>query len=579
VAKESVKLLKLKIAIFETLRMAGRLKLARRLAGTKFGRRLQAWMGPMMPPSQNPQRNDSEAALPLEFITGRFSEESQSLLSLGWDVDIDSSKPNVVAVLDTFSTSCFSAHVNLIQPRPDNWLGMARRYGLDFILVESAWHGNDSSWQYRVGNYSIKPGDEIREMTLWAKKEGIPTVFWNKEDPVHFSKFIKTASYFDHIFTTDANRVSDYRSQTKAKSVNSLPFAAEPNLHNPRGIEGRNDRFCFAGSWYGERYPKRAGELANVLRPAQQYGLDIFDRNLDRGIFPFPQEFITSVKGSLPYDELCKKYGDYRAFLNVNSVTDSPTMFSRRVFELLASGTPVVSTPARGIPEVLGQGRVWTVESQEDATEALHVLSTNSAEWERRSLLGVRTVYREHLYEDRLKKIAEQIGRPDLFDANVRSILLFAVVEDESGFAEIHDDFIYQTNKNYDLMVWVREKAILIKQGVRDPAFISNYSSPLDAIKNLTQYSAFGLVGRAYKYGPDYVQDLRNATRMQPSARGWLVNSGRNSYQFTDKGDLYSGIFEANIFLSLFTENGFTGSVSKDVIFSVYSDQKSPRLS
>ena len=42
-------------------------------------------------------------------------------------------------------------------------------------------------------------------------------------------------------------------------------------------------------------------------------------------------------------------YKRHRVFLNVNSVTDSPTMFSRRVFGLLACGTAVISTESVGI--------------------------------------------------------------------------------------------------------------------------------------------------------------------------------------------------------------------------------------
>ena len=46
-------------------------------------------------------------------------------------------------------------------------------------------------------------------------------------------------------------------------------------------------------------------------------------------------------------------YRAYKIFLNVNSVHESPTMFSRRVFELLSSYTNVLSTPSVGITEIL----------------------------------------------------------------------------------------------------------------------------------------------------------------------------------------------------------------------------------
>ena len=39
-------------------------------------------------------------------------------------------------------------------------------------------------------------------------------------------------------------------------------------------------------------------------------------------------------------------YTSYKVFLNVNSVTHSPTMCARRLFELSAAQTAVVTAPA-----------------------------------------------------------------------------------------------------------------------------------------------------------------------------------------------------------------------------------------
>ena len=52
--------------------------------------------------------------------------------------------------------------------------------------------------------------------------------------------------------------------------------------------------------------------------------------------------------GELPYDQMLAAYKMYKVFLNVNSVIDSPTMCARRVFELSACSTPVVSGLVQG---------------------------------------------------------------------------------------------------------------------------------------------------------------------------------------------------------------------------------------
>lgn len=63
--------------------------------------------------------------------------------------------------------------------------------------------GNYGSWQYRVAEYSNKPGDEIEQISEYCKQKNIPMIFWNKEDPVHHQKFMCSAKLATHIFTTD----------------------------------------------------------------------------------------------------------------------------------------------------------------------------------------------------------------------------------------------------------------------------------------------------------------------------------------------------------------------------------------
>ncbi|WP_371858334.1 glycosyltransferase, partial [Pseudomonas sp. FW215-L1] len=42
-------------------------------------------------------------------------------------------------------------------------------------------------------------------------------------------------------------------------------------------------------------------------------------------------------------------YRSFKIFLNVNSVTSSPSMCARRIFEIAASGTAVVSTESAAL--------------------------------------------------------------------------------------------------------------------------------------------------------------------------------------------------------------------------------------
>jgi spore maturation protein CgeB len=321
----------------------------------------------------------------------------------------------VASVLDKFSHACFDPECDLIPITPTRWREELIDRKIDLVLVESAWHGNDDAWQYRVAKYSAPPGNELSEVLRWARKTGVPAVFWNKEDPPNFHRFIDRATEFDYIFTTDENCIERYMNLVPASTcVGALPFAAQTRIHNPRLDESRISATSFAGTYYADDYAPRRNAMNMLLRTAARYGLDIFDRmhgvmGKDKDRFTFPIDLQQYIRGSLAYDDMLKAYRRYRVGLNVNSVSDSPTMFSRRVFELLACGTPVVSTESRGIDCVF-DGLVPTVESEEEAVHVLNALMLDPAHWLKASVRGLRAVFKDHTYAHRLQKVVETVG-------------------------------------------------------------------------------------------------------------------------------------------------------------------------
>ena len=303
----------------------------------------------------------------------------------------------------------------MITFRTDNWRERLEAQKPKLLLVESAWHGNDDSWQYRVASYEKNMGDELKDLITWCKGESIPTVFWNKEDPVHYDRFIDSAKLFDIILTSDVRCTEQYQSEVGHKRVHALPFAAQPSIHNPVRDEPRSAEVCFAGSYYANRFEQRREDMDNILKPALDYGLEIFDRNHGLVIpgtdhFRFPDIYQNAIQGRLEYDDMIKAYRKYKVFLNVNSVKNSLTMFSRRVFELLACGTPVITTPSVGISQLLGDDLVLRAESEHETREALEALLKNESEWARISALGIRKVLNEHTYKVRFDSVLKFAG-------------------------------------------------------------------------------------------------------------------------------------------------------------------------
>ncbi|MEN2751834.1 glycosyltransferase [Psychrobacter sp. FBL11] len=501
------------------------------------------------------------------------SVQAAEVSIIGWPEIPVNNKPCIIGVMDEFTTGCFEQDVNLIQPRPDNWLALAEKYKPVLFFIESAWQGNYGSWQYRVGQYANKPGHEIDHICQYARNKGIPTLFWNKEDPVHHDKFMCSAKLVDYIYTTDANMKSSYIKKTGNTNIHSLPFAAQPALHKPASLQGRKPRSCFAGSWYGNRHAERGEAMSWLLKAANNYGLDIYDRNYDNGTFPFPEEYQAGIKGSLPYKELCEEYNRYRIFLNVNSVTESPTMFSRRVFELMASGTPVVSTYAKGIETLFDSDAVWLVNNQEEADIAIRTLMTDDAEWRRRSLAGIREIFSKHTYAHRLNGIFADmnIGCHITIDSN---IALFAKANSLVEINLLEQFAKNQSYRNFCLVIEYAQNKISIENKVAENIIIiESNESKAWAIENQDSYPIAGWVTPNNYYGKYYLRDLINASIYEPKAEGWAKALENDVFGYGAPTLLSGALWKMKEFLNYYIDAKADDSITYSKLYLADSEQ------
>lgn len=322
----------------------------------------------------------------------------------------------VAVIADEFTTSTLATSMSVVSLDRECWREEMESNDFDFVLIESAWSGNGGQWARGVGYYSEEEFADLRSLLEYARHHNIPTVFWNKEDPVHWNRFSKTAQHCDYVFTTDANTIPRYLSISgnTIKSVSSLPFYASPALHNPLlGSGAIKEKYAYAGTYYGERYAERTQALTKVLDAALEFGLDIFDRqlNLSDSPYHFPEKYADNVQGGIPYEETIQAYKTYLAHINVNSVTNSPTMFSRRCVEIPACGGIVVTPWARSIPETLG----LTIACSNDPLvyQALfydwahHPQSRLAEVW-----LQMRSIYRSHTANTELAILCRSLGIP-----------------------------------------------------------------------------------------------------------------------------------------------------------------------
>lgn len=317
----------------------------------------------------------------------------------------------VAAVMDEFSRAAFSYEFDYVPVTPAYWRHELEQKP-DLLLIESSFNGNGGTWTNEVAGFR-PPRPALRDLTDWCRAQGIPTVFWNKEDPSNFEWFIGAASAFDWVFTVDASSIGRYREELGHSRVDVLPFAAQPAInYPPTSPDSRTGGIAFAGSYYARKHVKRRAQMEMILRPALEYDLDIFDRMGPSGDprFAWPPEYHAHLRGSLSYAQTTEAYRRYRVFLNVNTVTESPTMCARRVFELLASGTAVVSGPSRALDEMVPSDAILISHSADETKEHLETLIASPATRANLSEAGQRWIADGNTYADRVGRVLEVAG-------------------------------------------------------------------------------------------------------------------------------------------------------------------------
>jgi spore maturation protein CgeB/SAM-dependent methyltransferase len=318
----------------------------------------------------------------------------------------------VAAILDEFSESCFRYEWNLVLLKRKDWRDQILKRNPSFLFVESAWRGNSGQWSYLLTKYKEKDDNPLRELISFCKDIGLPCVFWNKEDPANYELFKHVAMDFDYIFTTDANCINNYREFCGHDRVYALPFAAQPVIHNPaQRFENKIREVAFGGAWYAEKHTDRQKYLPILLNAAIKLNmkLSIFNRFSDLKDNPkyrFPDLYHPYIRSGLPYGKMLSAYRMFPIFLNVNSVIDSPTMFSRRVFELLACGTAVVSSRSTGMTDMLND-IVHVANNETEAIEHLQRLRDAPEKRRRLAHIGYRKVLNEHTYSARAQKVID----------------------------------------------------------------------------------------------------------------------------------------------------------------------------
>lgn len=417
-------------------------------------------------------------------------------------------KLRVATIMDDFTFHSYKEECDLMQLSLAGYKEELENFQPELLFIESAWRGKDEEWGNRVAHRAA----EVVEIISWCKERKIPTVFWNKEDPVHFETFLNVAKLIDHVFTTDIDCISRYKASLGHNNVHFLPFACQPAVHNPIEKYVRKNAFCFAGAYY-VRYPERTRDLETFVSELPAHAdFEIYDRNFgkDNPDYMFPDDYKKYIVGTLSFSEIDRAYKGYKYAINLNSIKHSQTMFARRVYELLASNTITVSNYSRGVRLMFGD-LVVTTDSGQQAVQKLQVIDRDDTTSRRFRLLGLRKVLTQHTYEHRFEYIkSKAFAQPvKTLDPVVSVISVAHTVEDIVTIKETFNRQSY-SNKTLKIVHDIPSYVPCEEQNIRCMSTAEFYNE-MESAEQLYAWQTFFSVEDYY--GENYLLDLVLGTR------------------------------------------------------------------
>lgn len=266
-------------------------------------------------------------------------------------------KTKAAVIVDEFTLENLKDHWQLYEIDYQDPLKQIEQFKPDLLFVESVWTGVNGSWR---GLFSAK-SRKLQAIVEFCRLRSIPTVFWNKEDPVHFDDFTERcdiAGWFDYIFTSELDCVGDYAAKYPGSRCFVLPFFYNENKYQPT-LTKKNPGYFFAGTYY-KKFAERNIAFDNIMAYLGKQGatVSIYDRNFGSGQkdLEFPERYKPFLKGKVDPAEMVSVYQEYQHCINLNTVQNGQTMFARRVIECLACHTSVLSNYSRAL-DILFQSK------------------------------------------------------------------------------------------------------------------------------------------------------------------------------------------------------------------------------
>lgn len=214
-------------------------------------------------------------------------------------------------------------------------------------------------------------------------------------------------------------------------------------------------------------------------------------------------------------------------------------MFSRRVFELLACGTPVISTYSKGIVEMLGDS-VFLTESEPDTKKHLDLLLNDPTAWMKASVAGIRKVMEFHTYNHRINEVFNKTGLAGI-PGVLPEISLLVRTDNEKGLSVLADRIREQTHlpksvvlvSEFELSNEKTEQFARMVAPVNIFPLVFYQDKLPQKIMELAPSDYYAIWDQNDYYGPNYLKDYALAVKY--SAAPYF---GKRNYHRWDNGEI-----------------------------------------
>lgn len=101
---------------------------------------------------------------------------SGASVSQGELASLPAKQLRVAGVMDEFTFHSYDPECELLQLHPEHCIEQLERFKPHILFIESAWQGFEQLWKLKISTN----GPEINACIEWCKRNGVPTLFWNK---------------------------------------------------------------------------------------------------------------------------------------------------------------------------------------------------------------------------------------------------------------------------------------------------------------------------------------------------------------------------------------------------------------